>query len=229
MFVNQKEICRYRYGDNYDKIIENAQAFIKGGGNAIWRMIIFKHNQFQIEEAEKEATRLGFSDFVTCHTDRRSAWQPFTYKGKEYNLEIQDRFPEWNKKVTKNDEFRQANTFEPIACKAVDENQFYINCYNKVWACYYLPDYDDLAEEQDWYREYHEDDSNNLEEKTFDEILENKFYEALQMSWDVESKCLSMCKRKCSVFSGITRQFEFASGRVVKNLSGGSIQKYFDA
>ena len=48
------------------------------------------------------------------------------------------------------------------------------------------------------------------------------------MSWDVESKCLSMCKRKCSVFSGITRQFEFASGRVVKNLSGGSIQKYFD-
>ena len=223
------ELGLYRIGANYDKIIENAQAFIKGGGNAIWRMIIFKHNQYQIEEAEKEATRLGFSDFVTCHTDRRSAWQPFTYKGKEYNLEIQDRFPEWNKKVTKNEEFRQGNTFEPIACKAVDENQFYINCYNKVWACYYLPDYDDLAEEQDWYREYHEDDSNNLEEKTFDEILENKFYEALQMSWDVESKCLSMCKRKCSVFSGITRQFEFASGRVVKNLSGGSIQKYFDA
>jgi len=38
-----------------------------------------------------------------------------------------------------------------------------------------------------------------------------------------------MCKRKCSVFSGITRQFEFASGRVVKNLAGGNIQKYFDA
>ena len=42
------ELSIYRVGANYDKIIENAKAFIDGGGNARWVMIVFKHNQQQM-------------------------------------------------------------------------------------------------------------------------------------------------------------------------------------
>ena len=217
------ELELYRINANYNKIIENAQAFMEGGGEAWWRMIIFKHNQHQVEAAEKEAKRLGFSEFVATHTNRRNALEPFKYKGKDYQLEIQDIDDDYNKKVEINlSNFSQ----EPISCKAVNENQFYVNHKNKVWACYYIPDFKSLADEQDWYQEYYEDDSNNLEEKTLDEILENKFYDALQMSWDVESKCLSLCKQNCSVKKGLTRQFKFASGKILTDRSDRNIQSY---
>ena len=97
-----------------------------------------------------------------------------------------------------------------------------------MWACYYIPNKNKLSHEQDWYKEYHEDNSNNLEEKTFNQIINNKFYSALEMSWDLDNKCLSSCKNSCSIKRGINRAFQYKSGKVLKNVHGGEIQSHVE-
>jgi MoaA/NifB/PqqE/SkfB family radical SAM enzyme len=45
----------YRVNTTYERVVENAKAFIDAGGNAHWAMIVFKHNEHQVEECRKIA------------------------------------------------------------------------------------------------------------------------------------------------------------------------------
>jgi len=49
----------YRKGGSFNNVIANMKAFIKGGGNASWQFIIFKHNQHQINDLERMAKEYG--------------------------------------------------------------------------------------------------------------------------------------------------------------------------
>ena len=42
----------YRKNTNFEKIIDNASAYIRMGGIAEWNYIVFKHNQHQIDKEE---------------------------------------------------------------------------------------------------------------------------------------------------------------------------------
>ena len=53
----------YRIATNYDKIIENAEAFISGGGQAVWKMIPFDFNDELEEQAKMLAAKHGFQKF----------------------------------------------------------------------------------------------------------------------------------------------------------------------
>jgi len=53
----------YRVGLDYNTIIKNAQTFINAGGRAIWKMIVFKHNEHQIDKIKMLAKDLGFAEF----------------------------------------------------------------------------------------------------------------------------------------------------------------------
>jgi MoaA/NifB/PqqE/SkfB family radical SAM enzyme len=53
----------YRISTNYDKIIENAEAFISGGGVAVWKMIPFDFNDELEEKARTLAKKHGFQYF----------------------------------------------------------------------------------------------------------------------------------------------------------------------
>ena len=53
----------YRQGTNWQKIIDNASAFIKAGGRAVWQFIPFAHNEHQIKDCIRLATQLGFYRF----------------------------------------------------------------------------------------------------------------------------------------------------------------------
>ncbi|SVC93258.1 uncharacterized protein METZ01_LOCUS346112, partial [marine metagenome] len=193
--VGDKSLGNYRVGASFKKVIENAQAFIDAGGKAYWRMIIFKHNQHQIEEAQALAESMGFHEFMAVYTPRqRSLNESWTYKGKSQILKSQDISPEWNEAIEKNVKNRRKELVD-IECKAIKENQFYIDYNNKVWACYYLPNMVHLAKESDWYSDYYQDDSNNLLDKSLEEILKDKFYGSLTMSWHTANNCLSMCKK----------------------------------
>ena len=62
----------YRVGLNYNTIMKNTSAFINAGGHAIWKMLIFKHNQHQIEQAKTLAKELGFAEFRVVLAHQRS-------------------------------------------------------------------------------------------------------------------------------------------------------------
>jgi MoaA/NifB/PqqE/SkfB family radical SAM enzyme len=73
----------YRIGTDYNKIIENAKAFIKGGGFGQRRTIIFKHNEHQLDEIKKQSLEIGFcklavipcDDFRYYEYDKWPAWK----------------------------------------------------------------------------------------------------------------------------------------------------------
>ena len=53
----------YRIGTNFNWIIKNARAFINSGGKANWHMLVFKHNEHQVNACKDLSLELGFSNF----------------------------------------------------------------------------------------------------------------------------------------------------------------------
>ena len=206
--VGQKSLSNYRVGAKFNKIIQNAQSYIDAGGKAIWRMIIFKHNQHQIEEAKALAEDIGFWEFITVHTNRRHNMNmSWAHKGRKGILKNQDILPEWNFEVDKSEFSHKLD----IECKYQKQNQFYIDYYKRVWPCCYIPNKIKNGKEQQWYATYNENMTNSLVHKTFDEIMENEFYNIIQTSWNDDDKCLSDCKKFCSQSAGVTRQVKWSS------------------
>ena len=198
------ELSLYRIGADYNKIIENARAYISTGGSSSWRMIVFKHNQHQIEEAKSLAKKYNFGHFTLIYSNRNyNLNEPFSYKGKDYNLLPQDIFSEWNEKIKKRDEYVSSDELEEISCKFKIKNQIYVDHTNRVWPCCYLPNKKNLLGSQKFYDDYYYDKSNNLIEKTLSEILHDNFYELLQLSWTEKFACLEKCKSTCTATRSI--------------------------
>lgn len=59
----------YRVNTDWDTVIKNAGAFISAGGRAIWHMIVFEHNQHQIDACRDMSRELGFYRFEITQQD----------------------------------------------------------------------------------------------------------------------------------------------------------------
>jgi len=76
----------YRRNVVWNKLMINARAFIEAGGSAHWDMLVYRHNQHEVDECEQLARNLGFSWFRTKVSKRGfteslqfpSGWQPIT-------------------------------------------------------------------------------------------------------------------------------------------------------
>ena len=64
--------ARYRQDTDWNRIIENAQAYIDAGGRAIWRFVPFDHNQHQEAECRRLAKEMGFVSFENIYDGRDS-------------------------------------------------------------------------------------------------------------------------------------------------------------
>jgi len=53
----------YRKKVNWVKVMNNAAAFIKAGGSAHWDMLVYEHNEHQVDVAEQMARDIGFTWF----------------------------------------------------------------------------------------------------------------------------------------------------------------------
>jgi hypothetical protein len=106
----------YRKNVSWDKLMSNAEAFIAAGGNAHWDMLVYKHNQHQVDECERLARSMGFKWFRAKisrrgFTDRLEApigWaEPVIAQG-------------------------------PIQCHAQQERSMYIDAQGRISACCWL-------------------------------------------------------------------------------------------
>jgi MoaA/NifB/PqqE/SkfB family radical SAM enzyme len=68
--IDQETHTQYRVNTNFDKIISNARAFIEAGGSASWKMIPFDFNEKLIDQAERIASEVGFTNFYRNKTSR---------------------------------------------------------------------------------------------------------------------------------------------------------------
>ena len=73
--------ARYRQDTDWNRIIENAQAYIDAGGRAIWRFVPFEHNQHQEAECRTLAKEMGFISFENIY-DGRDAGPVYTRAGE---------------------------------------------------------------------------------------------------------------------------------------------------
>ena len=89
----------YRQGTYWKKIIENASAFIDNGGNAVWQFIPFAHNEHQIKECIKLATKMGFAKFEFVKNARYTE-KAFDYKtGQSIDIQPWSRHhDQWSRK-----------------------------------------------------------------------------------------------------------------------------------
>jgi MoaA/NifB/PqqE/SkfB family radical SAM enzyme len=53
----------YRKNVSWNRVIANAEAFISGGGAAQWDMLIYEHNEHQVDACEQLARDMGFKWF----------------------------------------------------------------------------------------------------------------------------------------------------------------------
>lgn len=132
----------YRVGTSYNKIIENASAFITAGGRAEWAFIRFKHNEHQVGDAKEKALALGFEEFTMKDSSRflMETKYPVYNKHKEtiYNLEP-SQYSEIkfiDKKVI--DNYKEVVKQTPIKCFAVKHKEAYITAQGHLFPCCWL-------------------------------------------------------------------------------------------
>jgi MoaA/NifB/PqqE/SkfB family radical SAM enzyme len=126
----------YRVGVSFEKVIENAKAFIENGGKAHWKFVKFNHNEHQIDECRSLSKELGFEGFEV-----RSNHTPKVIPGvtKLENL-IEDKIKVDRHKDLSNEELdgyfseKYPGTYE-IDCKAKKGSELYIDAFGGVWPC----------------------------------------------------------------------------------------------
>lgn len=212
----------YRIGTDFNKIIENAKAFIDAGGKAEWAYIRFKHNEHQVETAKQLANDLGFIEFTMKDSSRFLVEPKFpVYNNNRetvYNLEP-SQYSEIkfiDRKVINNYKDIVAKT--KINCFAIKHKEIYITAQGTVFPCCWLPQIiyqaqDEISEmlpiRNEILKQYHQlveslggIDNINAETKSIKDIIDSIEYQTV---WDYywnENKLIT-CVRSCGVMPEI--------------------------
>jgi MoaA/NifB/PqqE/SkfB family radical SAM enzyme len=108
----------YRRNTNFNKIMDNCRAFIDSGGRAHWDMLVFKHNEHQIDECMELAKNMGFVAF-RAKVSKRFISKPII------GLEPPEIYqPDLH--------------YGKVSCQALNENSVYINYEGKIQPCCFL-------------------------------------------------------------------------------------------
>ena len=122
----------YRQGTNYDRIIENAQAFINSGGNAVWQFIPFAHNEHQIKDCMRLSQQLGFKKFEFLRNARYHT-SNFHYRTGE-RLDIKP----WSQNTKFNRTSKIKDYVEVKNCMHLDIPSIFLSATGVVSPCCYM-------------------------------------------------------------------------------------------
>jgi len=110
----------YRVGVQFDKVMQNAQAYIDSGGSAHWDMLVFDHNKHQIEKCKELAENMGFTWFRSKETDR---WDEYSFNhikpANKYN-------------------YIDYNNINSIICERNNEESTYIDYKGQEFPCCHI-------------------------------------------------------------------------------------------
>jgi sulfatase maturation enzyme AslB (radical SAM superfamily) len=106
----------YRKNVVWDKLIANARSFIEAGGSAHWDMLVYRHNQHEVDDCEQFAQAMGFKWFRAKVSKR-----PFTE-----NLQFPIGWQPIKKQSTS------------VSCHALAEKSVYIDSQGNLGPCCWL-------------------------------------------------------------------------------------------
>lgn len=208
----------YRIGTNFNKIIENAQAFISAGGNAEWAFIRFKHNEHQVARAKQLAEVYGFKTFTMKDSSRflmESKYPVYAKDGSTTHY-LEPAGVSEIKFIDKKliDNYRNVVKQVDIKCQAIEIKEIYIDAFKNVFPCCFIamipyiplntdaaivPIREDILQQ---YKSLVADlggiDALNATKVSVKDIINSSAYQSVwQRYWD--AKGLITCARTCGV------------------------------
>lgn len=197
----------YRINVPYKKVIENACAFINAGGQAHWRMIKFKHNQHQFEQAAKLSVDLGFKSFELMDQNRNYGFV-FTSDTDGYwilpadETFVNDQQPPEKFNLIKssmndiaNIEMRRINWLKndkKLSCYTKERKSVYLSANGEMFPCCWIGSYP--KEYKKWYNNFVKV-VGNVENNALDVGFENaiSWFNLVEESWQSERNVMSAC------------------------------------
>ena len=128
----------YRQGTKYDRVIENATAFIQAGGTAMWQFVPFAHNEHQIKDCLRLSKQLGFASFKFIKGARYKD-TAYHYKTGE-SLDIKP--PSQNKEIPTNHKLfdNKEKTLEIQDCMHLEIPSIFLSAKGLLTPCCHLRD-----------------------------------------------------------------------------------------
>ncbi len=210
----------YRVNTRYDRVIENARAFIDAGGVAEWSFIRFGHNQHQEDEAKKRAKQLGFKSFTASNSERfhREKKIDYKWKGDLYSISRYDptvlktlnadekKAIQTNKQLQTNSENywkdvekSRLESSMQINCYTEKKNELYIDSRGYVYPCCWVGHYEYMklvGIDDAWNPQIDGRTFTSSWDKDFREILKEDWFEhQLPESWETDP--CHICARHC--------------------------------
>jgi MoaA/NifB/PqqE/SkfB family radical SAM enzyme len=133
----------YRQATSYQKIIDNATAFIQAGGHATWQFIPYAHNEHQLRDCMKLCYQMGFKKFQLVKSFRRNQQARHYKTGEPFDLSPPAKIYNLIK-------MPKTNTYvEPDNCMQIEQSSIYMSANGKLsHCCYYagIQEFDTLNE-----------------------------------------------------------------------------------
>lgn len=106
----------YRRNVNWHSLMQNASSFIKSGGSAHWDMLVYQHNQHQVDACEQLARDMGFRWF-RAKVSKRPLVNNLQYPAN------------WTLATEKTG---------PVDCFALNEQSIYMDAHGRISPCCWL-------------------------------------------------------------------------------------------
>jgi len=183
----------YRIRTDWHKIVKNATTFIKAGGYATWKYIVFKHNQHQVKEAEELSKKIGFREFTYENSVRHYKDAGPLQPDPPDNVE--------KKKITT---YASQVQVKEINCKALEKKMLYISNNFHLYPCCYFHSW--YSYEKNIVENYMNID-NNLNNRSLKEIVQDNFF-TNQLVKDWKDFNPMMCAKTCNQIKYWDRNIE---------------------
>jgi MoaA/NifB/PqqE/SkfB family radical SAM enzyme len=195
----------YRVSTDWNKIITNARAFINAGGRAEWHMLVFKHNEHQVEQCRELSKQYNFSAFTIKHTTRfqDGKFHALDDSGKTSHILYPTKLSE--EMIAKGQNAAKEH-FPIIKCKAKTDKQLYVSSNGNVSPCCWL-DFEWILPKQDSRIDYMDRIGvfPSLRKNTLEEIFNTKFFNQVENTWSCNP--LMECSKQCGSFDKLNAQY----------------------
>lgn len=136
----------YRRGTDWQRIIDNAKAFIQAGGYATVDCLVFEHNEDEVDEFKKQMLDMGFAQVNFKSTARFYDMDRFDVQDKqgnyEYSLRPAKKEPFKKVAIIKLEEvaanlkgWQQHVSAAPVNPKCLNKKEIYIDARGNVLPC----------------------------------------------------------------------------------------------
>ena len=195
----------YRIATDWDKIMANAKAFIDAGGRANWDMLVFKHNEHQVEACRALSQEYKFISFNVKHTTRFQEGKFHVLNDAGKTTHILYPTDKSNDMISKAQ--AAAKEVRPfIKCKAKRDKQIYVSANGDIVPCCWL-DFSWILPRQDTRIDYMDRIGQlpSLKNNTLAEIFGSTYFKDIEITWS--DRPLMECSKQCGSFDKLGEQY----------------------